>query len=189
MLLLVVPLVAAACGGGAKTAATEQPPPTATTTQSAPTISVIVSTTPPPIPTCTSAGLQATEKQGDAGVGNRSTVYVLTNAGQDPCRLYGYPGMAFIDSAGATLRDTVARGSAYLFTDPGPTAVVLQPAESASYSLGWSVANGATCATSATVEITPPNDTGHLTIPSQVVVCPGRPLTVSAVVPGARGVS
>jgi hypothetical protein len=97
--------------------------------------------------------------------------------------------MAFIDAAGATLRDTVARGSAYLFTDPGPTAVVLQPAESASYSLGWSVANGATCATSATVEITPPNDTGHLTIPSQVVVCPGRPLTVSAVVPGARGVS
>jgi Protein of unknown function (DUF4232) len=122
-------------------------------------------------------------------VGNRSTVYVLTNAGQDPCRLYGYPGMAFIDAAGATLRDTVARGSAYLFTDPGPTAVALQPAESASYSLGWSVANGATCTTSATVEITPPNDTGHLTIPSQVVVCPGRPLTVSAVVPGAHGVS
>ena len=97
--------------------------------------------------------------------------------------------MAFIDAAGATLRDTVARGSAYLFTDPGPTAVVLQPAASASYSLGWSVANGATCATSATVEITPPNDTDHLTVPSQIVVCPDRPLTVSAVVPGARGVS
>jgi hypothetical protein len=187
VLLLVVPLVAAGCGG-AKTAATEQPPP-ATTTQSTGTIIVTVSTTPVPTPACTSSGLKATETQGDAGVGNRSTVYVLTNAGQDPCRLYGYPGMAFIDAAGATLRDTVARGSAYLFTDPGPTAVALQPAESASYSLGWSVANGATCTTSATVEITPPNDTGHLTIPSQVVVCPGRPLTVSAVVPGAHGVS
>lgn len=148
-----------------------------------------MSTAPVTIPACRSADLRATESQGDAGVGNRSTVYVLTNATQDPCRLYGYPGMAFLDVAGAMLRDTVARGSAYLFTDPGPAAVVLQPAESASYSLGWSVANGAVCATAATVEITPPDDTGHLTIPSQVVVCPGRPLTVSAVVPGARGVS
>jgi hypothetical protein len=138
-------------------------------------------------PDCRSTDLRATENQGDAGVGNRSTVYVLTNATQDPCRLYGYPGMAFLDAAGATLRDTVARGSAYLFTDPGPAAVVLHPAGSASFSLGWSVANGGTCATSATVEITPPNDTGHLTIPSQVVVCPGRPLTVSAVAPGTRG--
>lgn len=148
-----------------------------------------MSTAPVTIPACRSADLRATESQGDAGVGNRSTVYVLTNATQDPCRLYGYPGMAFLDAAGATLRDTVARGSAYLFTDPGLAAVVLQPAESASYSLGWSVANGAVCATAATVEITPPDDTGHLTIPSQVVVCPGRPLTVSAVVPGVRGVS
>ena len=136
---------------------------------------------------CRSADLRATEKQGDAGVGNRSTVYVLVNALQAPCRLYGYPGMAFLDAAGATLRDTVARGSAYLFTDPGPSAVVLQPAASASFSLGWSVANGAACATSATVEITPPNDTGHLSIPSQVVVCPGRPLTVSAVATGTSG--
>ena len=144
-------------------------------------------TAPVTVPACRSGDLKATEKQGDAGVGNRSTVYVLVNATQDPCRLYGYPGMAFLDPGGATLRDTVARGSAYLFTDPGPAAIVLQPAESASFSLGWSVANGAVCATSATVEITPPDDTGHLTIPSQVVVCPGRPLTVSAVAPGTSG--
>jgi hypothetical protein len=188
--LIALPLLAAACGGS-KTAARETttaaaPAPPSTTTV---TFTATVGTAPVTVPACTSADLQATEKQGDAGVGNRSTVYVLTNAVQDPCRLYGYPGMAFVDAAGTTLRDTVARGSAYLFTDPGPAAVVLQPAESASFSLGWSVANGAVCATSATVEITPPNDTGHLTIPSQVVVCPGRPLTVSAVAPRAHGAS
>ena len=151
------------------------------------TFTATMGTAPVTFPACRSGDLKATEKKGDAGVGNRSTVYVLVNATQDPCRLYGYPGMAFLDPGGATLRDTVARGSAYLFTDPGPAAIVLQPAESASFSLGWSVANGAVCATSATVEITPPDDTGHLTIPSQVVVCPGRPLTVSAVAPGTSG--
>jgi len=162
-------------------------PTAATTTRSTATVTFTATLGTVTVRACRSADLRATEQQGDAGVGNRSTVYVLTNTAQDPCRLYGYPGMAFLDAAGATLRDTVARGSAYLFTDSGPAAVVLQPAESASFSLGWSVANGAACATSATVEITPPNDTAHVTIPSQVVVCPGRPLTVSAVVAGAHG--
>ena len=140
-----------------------------------------------PVAACRSTDLQASEAQGDAGVGNRSTVYVLTNASQSACRLYGYPGMAFLGASGDVLRDTVERGSAYLFTDPGPAAVVLEPAETASFSLGWSVANGAVCATSDRVEITPPDDTGHLAIASQIVVCPDRPLTVSAVVPGAHG--
>jgi hypothetical protein len=130
---------------------------------------------------CTTADLTVSAKDGEAGAGHRSTIFVLTNATQTPCSIYGYPGMAFLDASDNVLRDTVARG------DPGPATVLLQPGDAASYSLEWSEANGATCATSAKVQVTPPDDTNHATLLSQVVVCPGRPLTVSAVVAGDAG--
>jgi Protein of unknown function (DUF4232) len=130
------------------------------------------------IASCTTADLTVSAKDGEAGMGHRSTIYVLTNSTQTPCSIYGYPGMAFLDGSDNVLRDTVARG------DPGPATVLLQPGDAASYSLDWSEANGATCVTSTKVQVTPPDDTNHATLLSQVVVCPGRPLTVSAVVAG-----
>ena len=133
------------------------------------------------IDACTAADLAVSAKDGPAGMGHRSTIYVLTNTTQKRCFLDGFPGMAFYDASGAVLRDSVARG------DATPASVVVRPGESASYSLDWTEANGATCATSAKVVVTPPNDTNHAELLSQVVVCPGRPLTVSAVVPGDAG--
>ncbi|HTO25301.1 MAG TPA: DUF4232 domain-containing protein, partial [Gaiellaceae bacterium] len=56
------------------------------------------------------AGLTVSAKDGESGMGHRSTIYVLTNATDAPCSLEGFPGMAFLDASGSVLRDTVARG-------------------------------------------------------------------------------
>jgi hypothetical protein len=191
LVLLALPLLVAACGGtnassGATTAAS--PPPPATTTASTTTQSTSTEgSTQTVLAKCTATDLTVSAKDGDAGAGHRSTIYLLTNTTQTPCSIDGYPGMAFLDASGTVIRGTVARGDSYLFTDPGPSMVVLQPGDAASYSLGWSEANGATCATATKAQVTPPDDTNHATLLSQVVVCPGRPLTVSAVVAGDAG--
>jgi Protein of unknown function (DUF4232) len=182
LFVLALPLLAAACGGtnastGATTATAPAPP--ATTSTTAPTVTE--GSTQTVLSACTTADVTVSAKDGEAGMGHRSTIYVLTNATQTPCSIDGYPGMAFLDASGNVLRGTVARG------DPGPASVLLQPGDTASYRLDWSEANGATCVTSAKVQVTPPDDTNHATLLSQIVVCPGRPLTVSAVVAGDAG--
>jgi hypothetical protein len=190
IILLALPLFVAACGGtnasSHGTTLASAPPPAATTSSTA-TVTLTQGSTQTVLAKCTAADLSVSAKDGDAGAGHRSTVFVLANATQTPCSVDGYPGMAFLDASGAVVRGTVERGDSYLFTDPGPSLVVLQPGDAASYSLGWSEANGATCATSTKVQVTPPDDTNHATLLSQVVVCPGRPLTVSAVVAGTAG--
>jgi len=181
-LLLAIPLLAAACGG-TKASAPGTPPATTTSAPllTSPSVTATVSAPIVEIDACTAAGLTVSAKDGESGMGHRSTIYVLTNATDAPCSTEGFPGMAFLDASGAVLRDTVARG------DGTPAPVLLQPGDAASYSLDWTEANGATCATSAKVVVTPPNDTNHAELLSQVVVCPGRPLTVSPVVTGDGG--
>jgi hypothetical protein len=186
--LVALPLVAAACGGmnasSHDTTTASSAPPPATTTAGTSTATAPVLTqgsTQQVLARCGAAGLTVSAKDGPSGMGHRSTTYVLTNATQTPCSLEGYPGMAFLDASGSVLRDTVARDG------ETPAPVVLQPGDAASYSLYWTEANGATCATSAKVVVTPPNDTNHAELLSQVVVCPGRPLTVSPVVAGSTG--
>jgi Protein of unknown function (DUF4232) len=189
-LILALPLLAAACGGtnaSSSGTTTASAPPPATTTGSTSTVTFTQGSTQTVIAKCTAADVTVSAKGGDAGAGHRSSVFVLTNTTQAPCSVDGYPGMAFLDASGAVVRGTVERGDSYLFSDPGPSLVVLQPGDAASYSLGWSEANGATCATSTKVQVTPPDDTNHATLLSQVVVCPGRPVTVSAVVAGDAG--
>jgi len=182
LLLLAIPLLAAACGG-AKTSAPETPPATTTSAPllTSPALTTSVSAPLVEIDACTTADLAVSAKEGASGMGHRSTIYVLTNTTGVPCSTEGFPGMAFLDASGNILRDTVARGGGT------PAPVVVKAGESASYSLDWTEANGATCATSAKVLVTPPNDTSHAELLSQVVICPGRPVTVSAVVPGEAG--
>ena len=110
LLILALPLLAAACGGtnassGATTAAAPPPATTSTTT----TVTTEGSTQTV-VSACATAGLTVSAKDGEAGMGHRSTVYILTNATQAPCSIYGYPGMAFLDASDNVLRDAVARG-------------------------------------------------------------------------------
>ncbi len=176
-------MLVAACGGSnaSSGATTASAPPAPATTGSTATVTSTEGSTQTVVAKCTASGLTVSAKDGEAGMGHRSTIYVLTNSTQTPCSIYGYPGMAFLDGSDTVLRDTVARGN------PGPATVLLQPGDAGSYTLDWSEANGETCATAAKVQVTPPDDTNHATLLSQVVVCPGRPLTVSAVVAGDAG--
>lgn len=193
LLALLACAVPAGCGAATRTSATtgsttapERTVPAASVPGAA-TATVTTATAAARPARCAAASLSAAEHGGEAGAGNRSTVYLLTNEGAAPCRLDGYPGMAFLSATGRVLQGTVRRGSSYLFDDPGPSELELARGESASFALGWSVPNGRACNWSATVEITPPDDRDHLTIPSKIAICPGEAPTVSAVVPGARG--
>ncbi len=192
VLLLAVPLLAAACGGSRRSAPTATTAPVTTqptTTKAATTAATTTATTTnaPAAAACTTSDLSASVGATQAGVGHRATAYVLTNSSSAACRLDGYPGMAFLGGDGTVLRDTVERGSGYLFQDPGPSALMLRPGDEASFSLDWTAANGRVCSTSARVEITPPDEVAHLTLPSRITVCPGDPPTVSALVAGSGG--
>ena len=138
-------------------------------------------------PRCVTERLAVTLGPSDAGAGNESQVYVLTNVSGRTCLLGGYPGMAFLSSTGKVLRGTVARGSTTLFRDPGPRTLTLRPGARVSYSLGFISPQTSACRTTAEVEVTPPNATRTLLVRSRVSVCPGQPMTVSALVPGTRG--
>jgi Domain of unknown function (DUF4232) len=191
--LLALPLLAAACGGGRHAAATTTraattrsvapaPPPATTAT------TVATTTAPAPVPTCGTSDLSLAAAAGQAGLGHASTVFVLTNASKDACRVDGYPGMAFLSASGSVVLGTVQRGSSYLFDDPGPQPIVLRPGDKASFSLGWTRPNGRSCREAAQAEVTPPDETTHLTVSARTTICPGDSPTVSALVPGDRGV-
>ncbi len=140
---------------------------------------------------CTNAVLKASQGLGQAGAGSASTVFVLTNTGARTCVLGGYPGMAFIGRGGTVLRSTVKRGGTTLFTNPGPKLITLKKGAAASYSLGFTEPQSATCARTTRVRITPPGATTQLSLATTgakaAYVCPGQPMVVSALVAGREG--
>ncbi len=142
-------------------------------------------------PRCATTGLQVSQGLNQGGAGTASTVFALRNASGRTCLLGGYPGMAFRTATGTLLRGTVRRGGSTAFRDPGAKVITLAPGGSASYSLAYTDPQTSTCRRTGQVQVTPPGATTSLTLrtPGQnaIWVCPGMPMTVSAVVAGRRG--
>jgi hypothetical protein len=133
-------------------------------------------------PRCHTGDLDA-RLQGAAGGGAAGSVYLdlgLTNHSSHRCRVYGFPGMALIDSAGRWLPTTLRR-------DPTPaTLVTLTPGQTA-----WAVvhythlpADDETmpCQPAAVgLVVTPPDETTQLTVNSKLEdVCQHGQLATSA---------
>jgi hypothetical protein len=102
----------------------------------------------------------ASETEGTAGSLGR--VYQLQNSSSAPCTLLGYPGLALLGGSSAPLPTTVVR-------QPGlpEVTVNLAPGGSAYFSASWPDGTGyagASCPTSTSLEITPPNDTMQLLV-------------------------
>lgn len=112
--------------------------------------------------TALKASLHADGNQ--AGVGNFGENLALTNISHQTCTVYGYPGLGLQNGKHAVLPIKVIWGSTYFATDPGRHTVTLKPGQSAWADLAWHAPYGVTSVTPSYLEVTPPDETTHLTI-------------------------
>lgn len=169
---------AATSGAAATTTVTK------TTTAGSRPPSSTASSGPPP---CRAAGLALRFLGQQGATGHGELGFAVRNAGASPCRTYGYPGVEFLNGAGAPLPTTSQR-TTHDFA--GPVAleeVVLAPGASASFRLGVTHGNAspAGCTTAHGLQIYPPDDTATLrvTIPDGATEC--GTATVSPMRPGS----
>jgi hypothetical protein len=125
----------------------------------------------------------------DAGSGHRSLALILTNVGHMTCRLRGYPEVAALNARGAVVARAKHTRSGYLggLDAPMPT-VDLAPGRSASAmveALAFNPADGSACTAYARLRITPPGQTGSVTVRWTSDGC--STLEVHPVVPGTNG--
>ena len=139
-------------------------------------------TTPQPAPggvlpastSCRTAQLRLNVDEADAGMGGRTQVFGVTNAGTAPCSVAGYPAVSLLDGQGRAL--TAIR------SDQNPntaTPVNIPAGGKAFFDIHWSVvpnegAGERTCPTAARVRVLIPGDTAALAIPLSFTPCGGR---------------
>jgi hypothetical protein len=133
---------------------------------------------------CPSAVLRVEARPAGASAGHRHDLVIFTNTGAGPCWLQGYPGVSYLDAAGAPAGPPAERLEA-----PAPR-VVLAPGEQAHASLNGSQAYLGTPECGATVEgvtlqVFPPDETVARTTPYGASLCSALPvLRVGVVQPG-----
>jgi hypothetical protein len=165
------------------------PPPTAAPPAGAPTGEPTKALTDPPA-RCLLTNLKVAARQGDAGSGHRSMVLVFTNAGATACRLYGYPGVAALDSHDTQTAQASRTTHGYLgglAAGLAPANVDLAAGDSASAMVEASAfnADGSACAAYAGLFVTPPNETHSTKLAWGNDGCSA--LQIHPVVPGLTG--
>ena len=185
-LALASVLALAACSGGEARTGTASAPTTAT----APTADASATSSPsgspaPATPTTVPGpaadpspaapglcslpglGLEAAPTQGAAG--SVIVTVTLTNDGDAPCTLHGYPGVSFVDDAGAMIGAPAERTPG-----AGGKALVLAPGRSATASLRISQADnhsGCDPLPAAGLRIYPPENTESVVVPFTARAC------------------
>jgi Protein of unknown function (DUF4232) len=186
---LGVALLAAGCSSGSSGGAVGLPtasPPIATVTPTPvrshthrpPATSTPTSTpTPTPTPTrpvagrpCRSSHLRLSLGIGQGTAGTTYQVVVLTNTGTVSCTLLGYPGVSFVDSAGATLGLPASR-------DPGHVRTITLAVGGAANALsrqpdpGVFTPSACHVATADRMRVYPPGETVPLFVRDHAQVC------------------
>ena len=114
---------------------------------------------------CRTSDLSARLGRVEAGAGQRYATLTLTNRSGHRCHTYGYVGMQLLDSRGRALPTDVVRDHSRR-----PARVTLTPGGHASSVLHWSVIpspadpHGQCGRAPRALEVTPPDETRHLTI-------------------------
>jgi hypothetical protein len=171
-------------GSSASSAVSEPPPPTLATVSG-------TTAAPPGTPTaCTSPQLAITLGESQQVMDQPAIAVIFTNTSDAPCTLYGYPGVAGLDTRGHQITQAYRTSQVYEGGAPtGPTRVTLASGGQASALIGGSAnpVNGQTAcpADYAAVLVTPPGATGSTALPIDFPSCPG--LAVTPVVPGPTG--
>ncbi|MEU6028008.1 DUF4232 domain-containing protein [Streptomyces tauricus] len=94
---------------------------------------------------CPKSGLRFAADQGDAAMGLRAMGLDVTNCGDEPYKLNGYPAVTVLDASGdpfpgvRTVEGTDQVSMAP--EDPGPRPITLAPGESAHAALYWRMNN------------------------------------------------
>ncbi|WP_417234794.1 DUF4232 domain-containing protein [Arthrobacter sp.] len=172
LLLAALPLASEA-----NRAVTPQPPPTAEPAPAPvpigqPTVSYAIedgapgSLHPAGGTWCAGGDVHTVLGAADAATGHRSQELRTTNTSSRPCRLGGYPDVAFDDPQGNAMNVLFYRGGSFMTTDPGPSAVVLQPGASATAMLGWNAMAAAGDTTAGTILIAPYAGTDRTRLPA-----------------------
>jgi len=158
----------------------------ATTTPTASTVDITPTAAPPD---CTIVHLAVVAQHGAAASGHRSMVLVFTNHGP-VCRLFGYPGVAALNSGGAQTEQAVRTASGYLgglAAGQRPASAYLTNGESASAIVEAMAFTpiGDACTSYAGLLVTPPNETHSVNLPWDNDGCAS--LQIHPVVLGATG--
>lgn len=199
----VVTLVAflGACtnGGSGQSARSSSPAPVSTVVEGAPATPSVAA---PPAPTtarasgsavtaarrCAAGELRLTAGQDLGSLMQQPAAYFgLTNTAAAPCKVLGYPSVAFFDGAGHRISAEERRGTTYQINDPGPAEVTLAPGVAGWFGVGWIAVNmngdRDGCVDPAAVGVVPPGGGRQMRIPVRVraAICPRSGLIVTAV--------
>ena len=172
--VVALALVAAACSSSphpsANSKSTTTNPTTTSTSATTPTTGGSTTTTAPSNRCHVSQLIVGLDQSapGGAAAGSVGYTYVFTNKSSTLCTLEAYPGLQMLDGAGNAIPTHVSRGTGATTVPPEPVNLVsLAPGGKAWFALGFADQTGfgsAQCPRSTSLEVTPPNAFGHLTI-------------------------
>jgi hypothetical protein len=180
VLAVLAALTLAACGSTKTVTTTVTGGPAATTTgtsgsTSSTTTSATTTTSFVGTPHCRAAmfALSFLGQQGATGHGEIG--FALKNISASSCRTFGFPGVLFLNQAGAPLPTISTRATHDFFGVTPLQGLLVAPGASVSFRLG--VTHGASspvgCTTAYGLQVIPPNDTRSLrtTIPQGAYEC------------------
>lgn len=105
---------------------------------------------------------------GQGAAGHLSVTFRLRSLADQPCAIYGYPGMQMLTSKGHPL-PTYLRwgGTTYLISHLRPQRVILSPGASAYFSFDYedNPTPGETCPKASYLLVTPPNEYTPIVVP------------------------
>jgi hypothetical protein len=147
------------------------------------------------LPSCANAQIAISPGRSGAGLGHIGETLLFTNISQSACTLYGYPGVAALDSAGAQILQANRTTTGYLgglaeSSNPAPL-VTLLPGHSASALVEGTddpIGPGPDpppCPVDSGLLVTAPNTTRSVRLPAGPTLCSG--LQVHPVVAGSSG--
>ncbi len=165
----------------ATSSATTTSSPTSTATTSTTTTSTTAA-----IPHCLAAMLSLSFLGQQGATGHGELGFALKNISSTSCRTGGFPGVLFLDKAGAGLPTIPTHVTQDLFGVAPLVVLTVAPGESMSFRLGVThgISSPVGCTTAYGLQVIPPNDYASLrtTIPGGAAEC--RTVTVSPVRPG-----
>ena len=125
------------------------------------------STSPQSLPHCASADLRVEIGVANVAMGHVGQQIRLKNESRSSCTLTGYPRLQMLDVAGAPITTRLHFGSDYIVPAIPVRTVTLAPRAAAGFLVGYENATGyatATCPTSSTIEIFPPQNATALRV-------------------------
>ncbi|MEV5677639.1 DUF4232 domain-containing protein [Streptomyces sp. NPDC052179] len=115
---------------------------------------------------CPASGVVVDMGQVETAMMHRAVVLTLTNCGDKPYRVNGYPSVQALGEEGERLPVKVNPGGSYFGQDPGPKEVTLKPGAAVKSILAWvSTQEGGDLIEGDALEIAAATDTGARVFP------------------------